>query len=84
MPPHSSNASRANTLSGIPEGTQTRIMRINAGIGIQMRLAAMRILPNSKIKMIRNMGRGPVVVSSRGNRIALGRGLSRKIFVASA
>jgi len=83
MPSHLSNASRASTLSVIPEGTQAHIVRINAGIGIQMRLAAMRILPNSKIKMIRNMGRGPIVVSSRGNRIALGRGLAHKIFVAS-
>lgn len=71
-----------NPLSNIPEGSHVRIARINAGIGLQMRLAAMRILPDSKIKVIRNMARGPIVISSRGNRIALGRGLAHKIFVA--
>ena len=70
-----------NTLSSVPEGTHVRIVRINTGIGLQMRLAAMRILPDSKIKMIRNMGRGPIVLAVKGSRIALGRGLTHKIIV---
>jgi ferrous iron transport protein A len=80
--PHSTDAPQMKILSDIAEGTHVQIMQVNAGLGLQTRLAAMRVLPRAKATVIRNMGRGPIILSVRGCRIALGRGLAHKILVA--
>lgn len=69
-------------LSSLKENEQGKITKIDAGQGLRMRLIAMGATPNSPVRMIRNQGRGPVVVEIReGSRIILGRGMAEKIMV---
>jgi len=46
------------------------------------RLATLGFTPGAKLTMVQNFGRGPLIVSIRGTRIALGRGEAAKVHVA--
>jgi ferrous iron transport protein A len=46
------------------------------------RLATLGFTPGAKLTMVQNFGRGPLIVSIRGTRIALGRGEATKVRVA--
>jgi len=69
------------TLSLIKEGKTVAIAGIEAGLGLKNRLTAMGLLTNVKIKVINNHHPGPFVVSLKGSKIALGRGMAGKIIV---
>lgn len=69
------------SLSKIPEGRTVELVRVNAGYGLNNRLAAMGLLPRMRIKVINNHHPGPFVVELRGARMALGRGMANKIVV---
>ena len=45
------------------------------------RLATLGFTPGAKLTMVQNFGRGPLIVSIRGTRIALGRGEAAKVCV---
>lgn len=62
-------------------GDTVRVVTINAGRGLQARLAAMGIAPGSQLIVKGTNGHGPFVVAVRGSRIALGRGMVSKIEV---
>jgi ferrous iron transport protein A len=68
-------------LSQIPEGKTVIITGINAGFGLKNRLTSMGLLPGVQIKVINNHHPGPFVVSAKGGKIALGRGMADKILV---
>ena len=71
-------------LSEVKVGQTVRLVRIDAGHGLKHRLAAMGLLANTKIKVLRNEGRGQLIVSVKGSKVVLGRGMSEKIMVESA
>jgi len=58
-----------------------RIISIAGGCGVQMRLASLGILPGQRIKLIKANRAGPMMVSVKGSKIALGRGVINKIIV---
>lgn len=69
-------------LSSLKENEEGRIADIEAGRELKMRLIAMGFSPKSKIRMVRNSGKGPVVVEIKGTtRVVLGRGMADKIKV---
>ena len=68
-------------LSSLKENEQGNITEIEAGRGLKMRLIAMGFSPKSGIRMVRNSGKGPVVVEIKGTRVVLGRGMADKIKV---
>ena len=49
-----------------------------------IRLAALGFTPGAQVSMTQNFGRGPLIVTVRGTRVALGRGEAAQIFVATA
>jgi Fe2+ transport system protein FeoA len=59
-----------------------RIDAIDAGSGFQGRLADMGIAPGAEIEVLRNSAHGPFIVSVKGSRIMLGRGMAQKILVS--
>ena len=71
------------TLSEVPEGQVVRVVGMRAGLGLTSRLTAMGVVPGAEVLMVSNRGAGPVVVEVRGTRLALGRGMARKILVQS-
>ena len=70
-------------LSAIPAGQQVRLVRIQAGLALKERLAAMGLIPQGVFRIIRNEGQGQVIVEIKGTRVILGRGMSGKIRVRS-
>ena len=70
------------SLSNIKTGQKVKLIRVDAGEDLKSRLAALGMVPNVQITII-NKGRpGPFVVSFKGSRIALGRGMTEKIMVS--
>ena len=70
------------TLGDVPSGHKARIAGCNAGDGAKMHLIAVGLRKGTEIEMKNNSGKGPVVVAFGNSRLALGRSLARKIWVA--
>jgi Fe2+ transport system protein FeoA len=71
-------------LDKIPAGTTVRIVTIDAGAGLKNRLAAMGLLANGVIRVVRNDRAGQIIVQVKNSKVILGRGMSHKIFVTEA
>ncbi len=69
-------------LAYVNEGSRVRIIRVDAGNGLKSRLAAMGIIPEAEIEVVMNSFKGPFIISIKGSRIILGRGIAWKITVA--
>ncbi len=70
-------------LTQIKEGVKTRLHSITGGRQLRTRLAALGLLPGTEIEVIQNSGKGPFVVSVRGSRIVIGRGMASRVEVDS-
>ena len=72
---------KAVELTDIPAGRTVRIYSIDAGEGLKNHLAAMGLLANVEITVLRNEGRGQIIVSVRNTKVVLGRGMSHKVSI---
>jgi len=68
-------------LTNVEPGETVTLARVDAGHGLNSRLAAMGLLPNVKLTVISNPNHGPFVVSVKDSRMMLGRGMAQKIMV---
>ena len=68
-------------LSMVNEGHTAVLRDIEGGRQLKGRLAALGLLPGTELEVIQNSGHGPFVVSVRGSRIVIGRGMAAKITV---
>jgi len=68
-------------LSMMKTGQKTKLVSINAGHGLKNRLTAMGLIPGVEIIVVNNRHSGPFVISVRGSRIILGRGVTHKLVV---
>ena len=57
------------------------VVKIEAGRELKQRLAAMGLLPESKITVVRSVSQGQVIVRIKDSRVVLGRGMANKIYV---
>ena len=71
-------------LNDVRAGSIVRIVEIEAGHGLKNRLAAMGLLTNVQIRVVRNDGAGQIIVNVKNSKVILGRGMSHKVFVAEA
>lgn len=69
------------SLDGMKKGEQAVLLSVNGGRGIVSRLSSLGFTPGAALEMTQNYGRGPLVVTIRGSRVALGRQEARKIIV---
>jgi ferrous iron transport protein A len=69
------------TLSEIPAGESAVVLDFSNGNGIAGRLTSLGFTPGVEVQMTQNFGRGPLIVTVRGTRVALGRGEAAKICV---
>ena len=60
-------------LSDLHNGEQAFITSLGQGMGINRRLTSLGFTPGVPVMVLQNYGHGPLVVSVRGTRIALGR-----------
>lgn len=62
-------------------GEEVRLEKITGGNGMNTRLAALGLTPGIDLCVVQDAG-GPVLISVRDSRIAIGRGMAHKIMVS--
>jgi ferrous iron transport protein A len=72
--------SNYSILSSIPAGQTVQMARINAGRRLKHRLTELGLTPGVKVTIVQNNG-GPILISVRDSRIAIGREMATKIQV---
>ncbi len=68
-------------LADLEAGREAVIVEFKAGRAVTSRLASLGLTPGVRVNMVQNYGRGPLIVTARGTRLALGRGEAAKILV---
>lgn len=68
-------------LSMAAAGQTLRLVEIHAGHQLTHRLAEMGITRGVELRVVQDAG-GPLLISVRGSRIAIGRGMAHKLMVA--
>jgi ferrous iron transport protein B len=71
-------------LMELQPGKRAVIQRLEGGRSVLSRLAALGFTPGAVITVLRSSDHGPLLVSLRGSRVALGRGEAAHIFVSLA
>lgn len=72
------------SLASLPAGQHACIESLPGGRGLMGRLAVLGFLPGEELTMVQNYGHGPVIVTVRDTRVALGRGEADQITVRRA
>ena len=67
-------------LALVPVGQEVELDRIQGGEAVVHRLTALGLTPGVKIRIVQDSG-GPLVLSVRESRLALGRGMAHRIMV---
>jgi len=75
------NQKRLVPLSMMKTGKKTKLVSISAGQGLKSRLTAMGLIPGVEITVVNNSHPGPFVISVKGCKMMLGRGMAHKIAV---
>jgi ferrous iron transport protein A len=68
-------------LSTVKTGETVKLTGIEAGRGLNSRLASMGLLPGVEIKVVSSGHPGPFVISVKNSKMMLGRGMAHKIMV---
>jgi ferrous iron transport protein A len=68
-------------LSAVRQGESVRVRGIEGGHTFLSRLASLGFTPGVLLRVVQNVGRGPLIVNLRDTRVALGRGEASKIVV---
>ncbi len=71
----------AARLTEIPRGGYVTFMGVNAGCKLKAHLYSLGLIPGTKIEVVNNFGKGPLVLKINDSRIMLGRGVAEKILV---
>ena len=71
-------------LSQVEVGNKVHLEGIDAGRGLQARLAAMGLTPGVQIEVVRNAGFGPFIIAVKDTRLVLGRGMADKVLIRQA
>jgi ferrous iron transport protein A len=75
------NSSNPFPLAQLVAGEAAALVEIAGGGGGVGRLTSLGFTPGVEITMAQNSGKGPLIVSLRGTRVALGRLEAQKILV---
>jgi Fe2+ transport system protein FeoA len=68
-------------LSSVKTGNEVTILDINGGRGIRSKLYSMGLVPGTKLTVLNGNTNGPVMISIRDSRLAIGHGMAQKIIV---
>ena len=69
------------SLSGVRKGNLVVLRDIDWGMRLKKRLRDLGLTPGVEVEILSDAGRGPIMLSVRGTRLALGRGVCDKILV---
>lgn len=74
-------ASHQVSLLDLRDGHEGAVVALRGGQGFVGRMAALGFTPGAIVRIVRNPGRGPIIVSVLDTQIALGRGQARHVVV---
>jgi Fe2+ transport system protein FeoA len=74
---------QARPLSAVQAGNTVKLAGVEAGRGLNSRLASMGLVANVEITVVSNSHPGPFVISVKGSKMMLGRAVAHKIMVFS-
>lgn len=69
------------TLAALPVDATARVLHLYGGRELVARLAALGFTPGTEVRVVQNFGRGPLIVTLRGTRLALGRREAARVHV---
>jgi len=69
------------TVADALPGRKYVISYIDGGFGLRSHLFSMGLVPNETFSVLNQSGGGPVTVLIKGVRIAIGRGMAKKIII---
>ena len=69
------------TLADLRINERGVVVGLSGGRSVIQRLAALGFTPGADVEMAQNYGWGPLIVSTRGARVALGRGEAQRVTV---
>jgi len=69
------------SLCEAPIGKPVKLNGINGGSKFNRRLVELGLTPGVRLKVLQDSG-GPLIIAVRDSRIALGRGMAKKISVS--
>jgi ferrous iron transport protein A len=69
------------TLADMHVNEHAKVLELCCGKMAMNRLISLGFTPGAEISMTQNYGRGPLIVSVRGGRVAIGRGEAKLIRV---
>ena len=69
------------TMSEAVPGVDYRVISVMGGCRLNSRLCAIGLVPNEKFKVVNNCFKGPLTVSVKGSRVAIGRHVADKILI---
>ena len=67
-------------LTDAPKGKPVKLVSIDGGHSISKRLVELGLTPGTIFKVVQDSG-GPLIINVRNSKIALGRGMARKLLV---
>ncbi len=73
----------SQSLGDLPSGGSGVVSGLNGGKEFSSRASALGLTVGAEVTMVQNFGHGPLIVTVRGTRLALGRGEAQKIQVDS-
>ena len=68
-------------LIDLKEGEKAVVVCVKGGRGVIQRLTDMGLTPHTEITVIKSVFFGPIEISVRGSKLAIGRGIAAKILV---
>jgi len=69
------------TLADLQTNEHGVVLGLSGGRSVIQRLAALGFTPGADVEVAQNYGWGPLIVSTRGARVALGRGEAQRVIV---
>jgi len=72
---------KAIPLTKLPVGKTAIVYQITSGHGACKRLNELGLIPGTKVELVNRISSGPVMIRVKGSKLALGRGLARKVMV---
>jgi ferrous iron transport protein A len=69
-------------LTALSPGQEGQVVQVQGGRGMALRLARLGVRPGAVVRLVSSGPlRGPLLVEVEGMRVALGRGVARRILV---
>ena len=68
-------------LAMLGQGQSGRIVQVAGGHGMRQHLSAMGFVPGERVTVVGGAHGGPLLLTVKGTRVAIGRGMAHKILV---